>query len=64
MESHHTYNQFQSAKILESADALFKINGFDFTTIDDICEKAEIKQHHFFVHFQSVDEILEILWAR
>lgn len=51
-------------EILEAANHLFRKNGFDGTAVKDICTRLEIKPLQFYNHFNSLDEVLEILWAR
>ncbi len=51
-------------EILEAANSLFQKKGFERTSIPDICRRLEIKPFKFYNHFTSLDEVLEILWAR
>ena len=51
-------------EILEAANALFQKKGFERTSIADICRRLEIEPFEFHHHFDSLDEVLEILWAR
>jgi hypothetical protein len=51
-------------EILEAANTLFQRKGFERTTITDICRRLGIKPFQFYNHFGSLDEVLEILWAR
>jgi|GEM_PF-1313086 len=51
-------------EILETAYFLFRKKGFDRTTIPDICSRLGIRQSQFYHYFDSLDEVLEILWAR
>lgn len=51
-------------KILQTACFFFQKKGFEETTIPDICHRLDIKQSQFYNYFQSLDEVLEILWAR
>ncbi|MBT8353126.1 MAG: helix-turn-helix transcriptional regulator [Desulfofustis sp.] len=51
-------------EILETAHSLFQKKGFERTSIADICSRLEIKPFEFYNHFDSLDEVLEILWAR
>lgn len=49
-------------KILNVAQVLFTENGYDSTSIQDICEKANISKGAFFHHFQTKEFLfLEIL---
>lgn len=50
-------------EILETTRFFFQKKGVDKTTILDICERLDIKKIQFHMHFQSLDEVLEILWA-
>lgn len=51
-------------EILETAKYLFQKKGFENTTRRDICEILSINNSQFHTHFDSLDEILEILWSR
>ena len=51
-------------EILEAAHSLFQKKGFERTSIADICRRLEIKPFEFYNYFNSLDEVLEILWAR
>ena len=51
-------------EILETARSCFRENGFEKTSIRDVCNKLDLKETDFYRHFQSLDEVLEILWAR
>lgn len=49
-------------KIIEGAEILFTENGYDSTTVQDICNKAEISKGAFFYHFPTKEFLfLEIL---
>lgn len=50
-------------EILETARFCFQKKGVEKTTITDICERLDIKKTQFHKHFESLDEVLEILWA-
>ena len=51
-------------EILEAAHSLFQKEGFERTSVPDICRRLGIKPFEFYNHFNSLDEVLEILWAR
>ena len=51
-------------EILETARTCFRKKGFEKTTIRDICRRLDLKETEFYRYFQSLDEVLEILWAR
>jgi hypothetical protein len=51
-------------EILEAANCLFREKGFEKTKVTDICSRLKIKPLEFYRHFDSLDEVLEILWAR
>jgi len=49
-------------KIIEGAEILFTENGYDSTTVQNICNKAEISKGAFFYHFPTKEFLfLEIL---
>ena len=50
--------------ILESAYYRFQPQGYDKTTIQDICSMLVINTAQFYTCFESLDEVLEILWSR
>lgn len=52
------------SEILESAHFFFQQKGFEKTAIEDICNRLNIKRAQFYYHFESLDEVLETLWAR
>lgn len=52
------------SKILESSRIFFKHQGFDNTRIVHICRGLGISRRTFHKYFNSLDEVLEILWAR
>ena len=52
------------SEILESAHFFFQQKGFEKTAIEDICNRLNINSAQFYYHFESLDEVLEILWAR
>jgi len=58
------HNVSMPLEILEAARYLFQKRGFDETTIADVCSRLDIKPSHFYNYFDSLDEVLEILWAR
>ena len=51
-------------EILESAYFFFQRKGYEKTKIQDICNRLNINSTQFYRHFESLDEVLEILWAR
>lgn len=51
-------------EILETAYSDIQKKGFEKTTLSDICKKLNINNSEFYKHFESLDEVLEILWAR
>lgn len=51
-------------EILESAYFFFQHKGYEKTKIQDICNRLNINSAQFYKHFESLDEVLEILWAR
>ncbi len=53
-----------SSEILETAHFFFQHKGFDKTAIQDICNRLGINSAEFYNHFESLDEVLDILWAR
>ncbi len=52
------------SEILESAHFFFRYKGFEKTAIKDICNRLNINSIQFYNNFDSLDEVLEILWAR
>ena len=50
--------------ILESARSCFRLLGFEKTRVIDICRDLGVSRRTFHKYFDSLDEVLEILWAR
>ena len=50
--------------ILESAHSCFRLLGFEKTRTVNICKDLGISRRTFHKYFNSLDEVLEILWAR
>ena len=51
-------------EILNAAEELFKLNGFDATTISAIIEKAGIARGTVYYHFKSKEDVLDALIER
>jgi AcrR family transcriptional regulator len=51
-------------EILTTAHVLFRNKGFEETTIKEICEPLNISISQFGLFFESLDEVLETLWAK
>ncbi len=49
--------------ILRTAKYFFDTKGFDHTTCRDITEKIGISDLELLHHFDSLDEILEVIWS-
>ena len=45
-------------KIIENALALFRKNGYDNTTLNDICVASSINKNTFYYHFKSKEDVL------
>jgi AcrR family transcriptional regulator len=54
---HSLYNE-----ILLTAQTFFQDKGFEQTTVLDICDSLEISTSQFCLYFESLDEVLDILW--
>jgi AcrR family transcriptional regulator len=52
------YNQ-----IKEAACVLFRSQGFENTSVTDLIEKLQIEERSFFIYFQSMDDLLEVVWS-
>ena len=50
-------------EILKTAESFFQNKGFDQTTIEDITGQLNVDRAIFFHHFDSLDQVLEILWS-
>lgn len=55
-------NLVEAEAIAMTAEMLFKMKGFENTTIDDITTHLKISESLFFHFFDSLDEVLELLW--
>lgn len=49
--------------IKEAACQLFRSKGYDNTTLIDLLKMAQVEDRIFFSHFQSLDELLEVVWS-
>ena len=49
---------------MEIASRFFEAKGFDNTKVRDVCKGLGISRLQFYRHFHSLDEVLDILWAR
>ena len=56
-------NSLSAHEILQTAKSLFKSNGFDQTSIEDITAQLNVDRSFFYQHFDSLDQVLEILWS-
>lgn len=56
-------NNNMRCSIVQTARELFDSQGFDNTTIHDLIDRLDISDTLFFAHFQSLDELLEIVWS-
>jgi len=45
-------------RIFETAFAMFKAQGFDNVTVDDICKKSDVAKGSFYHHFRSKADII------
>ena len=52
------------SRIVEIASRFFQARGFENTKVSDVCRGLGISRLQFYRHFHSLDEVLEILWAR
>jgi AcrR family transcriptional regulator len=46
-------------QIVEAADRLFYLKGYEYTSFSDIAETVQISRGNFYFHFKSKDEILD-----
>jgi len=60
----HNAEQGFRSDILESAYSCFRLLGFEKTRVADICRDLGVSRRTFHKYFNSLDEVLEILWAR
>lgn len=49
--------------IIETARVLFRQQGYDQTTLQDITIRLEVSEQAVVVHFPSLDELLEAVWS-
>jgi len=45
-------------RLLDAARALFDVKGFESTTVDEICERADVAQKTFFNHFPTKHHVV------
>lgn len=55
---HQRYND-----IIEAAKHLFDTKGFDHTTCKDITKRIGMSDVELLGYFDSLDEILEVIWS-
>jgi len=51
------------SQIKETACVLFRSQGFENTSVTDLIAKVQIEEQTFFLYFQSMDELLEVVWS-
>lgn len=44
--------------IIDAAGKLFSVNGFDATSIDEICQAADVVKGTFYYHFKSKEDLV------
>lgn len=44
--------------IIDAAGRLFSVNGFDATSIDEICQAADVVKGTFYYHFKSKEDLV------
>lgn len=50
-------------RIKGAACVMFRARGFENTTIADLAKKLSIEEQIFFSYFQSLDELLDVVWS-
>lgn len=60
---HQNYRYELRSHILASASSCFRLLGFEKTRIVHICRDLGISRRTFHKYFNSLDEVLEVLWA-
>ena len=50
-------------QILEDARFLFQTKGFENTSVSALLERLQMSEQLFFSHFESIDELLEVVWS-
>lgn len=50
-------------QIKEAACELFQSKGFDNTAVNDLLEKLQIEEQVLYSYFQSLDDVLEVVWS-
>lgn len=50
-------------QIVDAARFHFQDKGFDNTTVSDLIESLHITEQTFLKYFQSMDDLLEVVWA-
>lgn len=63
MNTQLAVNQDLYYQIMQTAQFLFRSKGFDNTTVEDITSFLNIQDSQFLYFFDSLDEVLELLWA-
>ncbi len=50
-------------QIIKTARQLFQVQGYDYTTFEDITEHLKIKERQILNFFHSKDDLLEAVWS-
>lgn len=50
-------------EIIEAARYLFDSQGFDATSVNDLLQHMGVTRPTFLTYFQSMDELLEVIWS-
>ena len=59
------YTQSYSLRdqIMATARQLFRAQGYDHTTLEDISKQLKINDHEVVTFFKSKDDLLETVWS-
>lgn len=63
MNSFYSEIEVKKQTIVEAGKLLFSEKGFDKTTLQDVIDYLNIKEHIFHDYFQSLDDLLEVIWS-
>ena len=63
MKLQHGDNSTIKNQIKEAATVLFRSQGYENTTVIQLVQKIQIEEQIFYSYFQSLDELLEVVWS-
>jgi len=63
MQATPTEITIMRSQIVNTARLFFTTKGFDLTTLEDVMQALNINEEIFRKNFNSMDELLEVVWS-